>query len=86
MLGGGTLGSWLCEISWRTTRSTISGLCGRRSSRIVLRLIGISDGERDTVWLSRWLGDIGVTGWGQTVFEGCECETCIRSLFGEDWP
>ena len=81
--GVGLKGFWLLEVSWRTTRSTISCSCERRSSRIVLRLIGMSDGERDKVWLSTSLDDIGVAGCGEIVFEGWECEIFIRSLLGE---
>jgi len=78
-------GFWLFEVSLRTTRSTISCSCNRSSSRIVLKLIGISEGEPDNVGLSTLLGDIGVAGCGEIVLERSECDICIHSLLGEDW-
>ena len=73
------------EVSWRTTRSTISCLCKRRSSRNVLRLIGMSEREGDKVRLSASLGDIGVAGCGEIVLQGRGCEIFIGLLLGEDW-
>ena len=47
--------------------------------------MGISEGERDIVWLLTSLGDIGVASCVEIVLEGKECEICIRSVLGEDW-
>ena len=77
-LGCSGIGFW--EVSWRITWSTISCSCKWRSSRMVLRLIGISDGERDKVWLCISLGWTGVIWGGDIVFEYSECPTWIRSL------
>ena len=45
----------------------------------------MSAGERDKVWLSASLGDIGVAGCGEIVLEGRGCEIFICSLLGEGW-
>ena len=46
----------------------------------------MSEGERDKVWLSASLGDIGVAGCGEIVLEGRGYEIFVGSLLGEDWP
>ena len=45
----------------------------------------MSERERDKVWLSVSLGDIGVAGCGEIVLEGRGCEIIVGSLLGEDW-
>jgi len=83
--GVGPWGWWLFELSWKTTRLTISCLCERRSSRTIVRLIGISEGERDKVWLSTSLVILGWPALVRSCWRGRDYEICIRSLSVNDW-
>ena len=50
----------------------------------MLRLIGISEEERDEVWLSASMDDIEVAGCGEIVLESTGCEIFVGSLLGGD--
>ena len=51
-----------CELSRRTTLSTMSCSSERRSACIVCRLIGVSGGAGDIERLAAWLGVTGDPG------------------------